>query len=73
MVAILQKSFLDMKPGEVFHLKEHKEKKGLHIFEVDHIDITTGERFWLTKEFVLGQFEDGYSPLCWTDDLFVIV
>jgi hypothetical protein len=73
MVAILQKSFLDMKPGEVFYLKEHKEKKGLHIFEADKMDFTTGERFWLTKEFVLGQFEDGYSPLCWSEDLFIVI
>ena len=73
MVAILQKSFLDMKPGTVFHLKNHKEREDLLIFQVDDIDIRTGERFWLTKDFVLGNFDDGYTPLCWTQDLFIVI
>lgn len=73
MTAILQKKFLDMNPGEVFRLVEHKEKKGLYIFESDHYDIATGEKFWLTKDFVLGEFEKDYTPICWAKDLFFII
>lgn len=73
MIAILQKNFLDLKPGTVFNLKEHKEKEGLFIFQTDELDFSTGEKFWLSKEFVLGQFEEDYNPLCWTKDLFVII
>lgn len=62
-----------MKPGTVFNLKEHKEEKSLLIFEADHIDFSTGERFWLSKDFVLGHFEEGYTPLCWTQDLFLVI
>lgn len=72
MIAILQKNFLYLKPGTVFQLKEHEEKKDLLVFATDEMDITTGEKFWLSKDFVLGQFEEGYSPLCWTEDLFLV-
>lgn len=72
MTAILQKKFLDITPGTVFNLKEHPEKEGLLIFESDHFDLASGEKFWLTKDFVLGLFDDNYTPLCWDEDLFLV-
>jgi hypothetical protein len=72
MIAILQKSFLWMNPGTVFNLKAHKEQEGLDIFVCEEPD-DEGKEFWLSKGFVLGQFEDGYKPLCWTQDLFLVI
>ena len=61
-----------MNPGTVFNLKAHKEQEGLDIFVCEEPD-DAGKEFWLSKGFVLGQFEDGYKPLCWTQDLFIVI
>ena len=71
MNAILQKKFLWFEPGTSFHLKEHKEKKGLEIFVCEDRD-HQGKEFWLSKGFVLGEFDKDYTPMCWSKDLFFI-
>tara|TARA_R110002020_G_scaffold440030_1_gene650606 strand:+ start:1120 stop:1341 length:222 start_codon:yes stop_codon:yes gene_type:complete len=72
MNAILQKKFLGMLPGTSFSLKQHSFEEGLEIFQTDTERNNKGERFWFTKEFVLGEFESGYKPQCWTEGLFLI-
>jgi len=72
MTAILQKNFLWFAPGTVFNLKQHKEREDLEIFvcrDPDHM----GKEFWLSKGFVLGEFDKDYTPLCWSEDLFFIL
>jgi len=72
MNAILQKSFLWMTPGTVFRLKTHEEREDIEIFVCEELD-ENGKEFWLSKGFVLGEFEPDYKPLCWTEGLFLIV
>jgi hypothetical protein len=72
MTAILQKSFLWMNPGTIFNLKPHEEHEDLNIFMCEELD-SEGNEFWLSEGFVLGEFEDGYKPLCWTQHLFVVI
>tara|TARA_R110002020_G_scaffold276023_2_gene491211 strand:+ start:1070 stop:1288 length:219 start_codon:yes stop_codon:yes gene_type:complete len=72
MTAILQKSFLWMSPGTVFKLKTHEDREDIEIFLCEDLD-EEGKEFWLSRGFVLGEFESGYEPQCWTDDLFLIV
>lgn len=70
MIAILQKRLVNLTPGTVFKLEEHEEEKGLLIFSTDNPE--NGKKFWLTKDFVFGDFEKGYEPLCWDPDLFIV-
>ena len=72
MNAILQKKFLGMPSGTVFRLKKHDSVEDLEIFQTETERNNEGERFWFTKEFVLGEFEKGYKPQCWTEDLFLV-
>lgn len=72
MNAILQKKFIGIPSGTVFYLKKHDVVDDLEIFQTDTERNNKGERFWLTKEFVLGEFEIGYKPKCWTKDLFLV-
>ena len=61
-----------MNPGTVFNLKAHKEQEGLDIFVCEEPD-DAGKEFWLSKGFGLGQFDDGYRPVCGTQDLFLVI
>lgn len=61
-----------MNPGTVFNLKAHKGQEGLDVFVCEELD-GEGKEFWLSKGFILGEFEDGYKPLCWTQDLFLVI
>lgn len=72
MNAILQKKFIGMPSGTVFYLKKHDVVDDLEIFQTDTERNNKGEKFWFTKEFVLGEFESGYKPQCWTEDLFLV-
>jgi len=72
MTAILQKSFMWMNPGTIFTLKMHEEREDIEIFLCEDPD-EEGKEFWLSRGFVLGEFESDYKPLCWTKDLFLIV
>ena len=72
MTAILQKSFLWMDPGTVFNLKTHEDREDIEIFLCEDPD-EEGKEFWLSRGFVLGEFEIGYEPKCWTVDLFLVI
>lgn len=61
-----------MPSGTVFYLKKHDVVDDLEIFQTDTERNNKGEKFWFTKEFVLGEFESGYKPQCWTEDLFLV-
>ena len=61
-----------MTPGTIFILKNHEEREDIEIFLCEDSD-EEGKEFWLSKGFVLGEFEIDYEPLCWTKDLFLIV
>jgi len=61
-----------MTPGTVFNLKTHKDRSDIEIFLCEDTD-KEGKEFWLSRGFVLGEFESDYEPLCWDDDLFLIV
>jgi hypothetical protein len=61
-----------MDPGTVFKLKTHEDREDIEIFLCEDLD-KEGKEFWLSKGFVLGEFEVGYEPKCWTNDLFLIV
>lgn len=71
MNAILQKKFLWFQPGTAFKLKEHKDKKDFEIFVCEDKD-HEGKEFWLSKGFVLGEFDKDYTPICWSKDLFFV-
>jgi len=72
MNAILQKKFIGIPSGTVFSLKNHDTVEDLEIFQTETERNNKGEEFWFTKEFVLGEFEKGYKPQCWTEDLFLV-
>jgi len=74
MVAILQKKFLGLEPGTIFYRKTKLiEDRVFDIYQCsEHLD-KSGEGFWLSEGFVLGEFESGYAPLCWNKDLFAII
>lgn len=72
MNAILQKKFIGITSGTVFSLKNHDTVEDLEIFQTETERNNKGEEFWFTKEFVLGEFEKGYKPQCWTEDLFLV-
>ena len=72
MNAILQKKFIGIPSGTVFSLKNHDTVEDLEIFQTNTERNNKGEGFWFTKEFVLGEFEKGYKPQCWTEDLFLV-
>ncbi len=61
-----------MAPGTVFKLKTHEHREDIEIFMCEDLD-EEGKEFWLSKGFVLGEFDPGYTPKCWSKDLFVIL
>jgi hypothetical protein len=61
-----------MKPGAIFNLMSHAEHEDIEIFMCEDLD-NKGNEFWLSRGFVLGEFEEGYTPLCWTQDLFIVI
>jgi len=54
-----------MTPGTIFILKTHEEREDIEIFLCEDPD-EEGKEFWLSRGFVLGEFESDYKPLCWT-------
>jgi len=61
-----------MSPGTVFKLKVHEQRADIEIFVCEEPD-KEGKEFWLSRGFVLGEFDKDYTPKCWSEDLFVIL